>query len=122
MFDPGAATRQKEHGACEKDKDCHGIHDMCDNIGSDSKLLSVAEKCMDNDLCKSLYTCTDLCMGDVLTCMADDKCKALLPQMDYSKKKPTRSSLDQKDWARGYGYMKYAKISVIGNNDKTTYS
>ena len=55
MLDSGAATCENEHEACEKAKDYHGIHDRYDNIVSDSKLLGVAEKCMGNDLCKSLY-------------------------------------------------------------------
>ena len=72
---PGAATCKKEH------EYGHHIQGMCDNIDSDSKLLSVVEKCMGNDLCKPLYGCTDTCMGDVVI---DDECKELLPQMDYS--------------------------------------
>ena len=68
MFDPGSA-------ACKKG---HDIRDTYDNIDSDRKLLSIAEKGMSNDLCK----CTAPCMGDVLTCMKDGKCKALLPKMD----------------------------------------
>ena len=61
MFDPGAATCKKGHEACEKNKDCHDIHDMCDNISSDSKLLSVAEKRMDTTLIAlNLTKCTFL--------------------------------------------------------------
>ena len=58
MFEAGAVTCKKGHAACEKNRGCHGIHDMYDNIGSDSKLLGVTDKDMGSDLCKSLYACT----------------------------------------------------------------
>ena len=86
MFEAGAATCKKEHEAYEKDEDRHGIHDMYDNIGSDSKLLGVTDKDMGSDLCKSLYACT--------------------PRCHHWIKKPA---------TRGHGYRTCFKISVGGN-------
>ena len=52
MFEAGAVTYKKEHVTCEKNKGCHDIHGMY------SKLLSVVDKDMWSDLCKSLDACT----------------------------------------------------------------
>ena len=81
---------------------------MYDNIDSDSKLLSVvAEKCMDNDLCEPLYTCTDTCMGDV---MIDDECKEMLSQMGYFTNRRLGYLLTKKAVTSGSTYMKGSRL------------